>query len=176
MQSSRTFSSPSPPWFCWLYSLPPSWPPIRPRREIVIGTTVGDFADMVTDSITPSLRPEAKVKPGVHRITGTPHISPWRTGRLTSTASSNSFSYIWRASAKDWGLWRPSPRVPTGPMGPLRWQAGDPKAVKREKHGRHHPERSHPTRPSRALAWDVAGSGLVGASRRGSTPSRRERV
>jgi len=83
------------------------------KKEIVIGTTVGDFADMVTDSIKPQLEAKGyKVK----------LVSPWRTGRLTSTASSTS--PIWRASPKTGvSLWRPSPRYRPVPWGstPASW-------------------------------------------------------
>ena len=85
------------------------------KKEIVIGTTVGDFADMVTDAIKPQLEAKGyKVKLVEFTDYVTP-TSPWRTGRLTSTASSTS--PIWRASPKTGVSLAPITQVPTGPMG-----------------------------------------------------------
>ena len=56
----RTFFTLSAPGPALLGSLPLSVLAADPaKKEIVIGTTVGDFADMVTDSIKPQLEARA---------------------------------------------------------------------------------------------------------------------
>lgn len=86
------------------------------RQEIVIGTTVGDFADMVTDSIKPQL--EAKGYK-VRLVEFTDYVSP-NIALADGSLDVNCFQHkpYLESFSKDRGLsLTPVVQVPTGPMG-----------------------------------------------------------
>ncbi|MGB6188820.1 MAG: MetQ/NlpA family ABC transporter substrate-binding protein [Aeromonas molluscorum] len=86
------------------------------KKEIVIGTTVGDFADMVTDSIKPQL--EAKGYQ-VKLVEFTDYVSP-NIALADGSLDVNCFQHkpYLESFAKDRGLsLSPITQVPTGPMG-----------------------------------------------------------
>ena len=93
------------------------------KQEIVIGTTVGDFADMVTDSIKPQLEAKGyKVK----LVEFTDYVTP-NIALADGSLDVNCFQHkpYLESFAKDRGLsLAPITQVPTGPMGstPASWR------------------------------------------------------
>ena len=69
------------------------------KKEIVFGTTVGDFGDMVKDQIKPAL--EKKVIPSncLNLPTTSAPTSLWQKANWTSTFSNTSL--IWTTSKKN---------------------------------------------------------------------------
>ena len=99
------------------------------KKEIVIGTTVGDFADMVTDSIKPQL--EAKGYQ-VKLVEFTDYVTP-NIALADGSLDVNCFQHkpYLESFAKDRGLsLAPITQVPTGPMGLYAGKLGDLKTVK----------------------------------------------
>ena len=99
------------------------------KKEIVIGTTVGDFADMVTDAIKPQL--EAKGY-RVKLVEFTDYVSP-NLALADGSLDVNCFQHkpYLESFAKDRGLsLAPITQVPTGPMGLYAGKLGDLKALK----------------------------------------------
>ena len=94
------------------------------KKEIVIGTTVGDFADMVTDAIKPQLEAKGyKVK----LVEFTDYVTP----NIALADGSLDVNCFLESFAKDRGLsLAPITQVPTGPMGLYAGKLGDLKAVK----------------------------------------------
>ena len=86
------------------------------KKEIVIGTTVGDFADMVTDAIKPQLEAKGyKVK----LVEFTDYVTP-NIALADGSLDVNCFQHkpYLESFAKDRGLsLAPITQVPTGPMG-----------------------------------------------------------
>ena len=99
------------------------------KKEIVIGTTVGDFADMVTDSIKPQLEAKGyKVK----LVEFTDYVTP-NIALADGSLDVNCFQHkpYLESFSKDRGLsLAPITQVPTGPMGLYAGKLGDLKALK----------------------------------------------
>ena len=99
------------------------------KKEIVIGTTVGDFADMVTDSIKPQLEAKGyKVK----LVEFTDYVTP-NIALADGSLDVNCFQHkpYLESFSKDRGLsLAPITQVPTGPMGLYAGKLEDLKAVK----------------------------------------------
>ncbi|MCO4206175.1 MetQ/NlpA family ABC transporter substrate-binding protein [Aeromonas taiwanensis] len=99
------------------------------KKEIVIGTTVGDFADMVTDSIKPQL--EAKGYQ-VKLVEFTDYVTP-NIALADGSLDVNCFQHkpYLDSFSRDRGLsLAPITQVPTGPMGLYAGKLADLKALK----------------------------------------------
>ncbi|MCS3460056.1 MetQ/NlpA family ABC transporter substrate-binding protein [Aeromonas sp. BIGb0445] len=99
------------------------------KQEIVIGTTVGDFADMVTDSIKPQLEAKGYT---VKLVEFTDYVSP-NLALADGSLDVNCFQHkpYLESFAKDRGLsLAPITQVPTGPMGLYSGKLSDLKALK----------------------------------------------
>ncbi|CAJ1782389.1 hypothetical protein FGF01_14255 [Aeromonas salmonicida subsp. achromogenes] len=99
------------------------------KKEIVIGTTVGDFADMVTDSIKPQLEAKGyKVK----LVEFTDYVTP-NIALADGSLDVNCFQHkpYLESFSTDRGLsLAPITQVPTGPMGLYAGKLGELKALK----------------------------------------------
>jgi D-methionine transport system substrate-binding protein len=113
---------PFPPWPCW-----PALCHCRAGRrsgkqEIVIGTTVGDFADMVTDSIKPQLEDKGY---RVKLVEFTDYVTP-NIALADGSLDVNCFQHkpYLKSFAKDRGVARPHHPGTDRPHGALCRQAG----------------------------------------------------
>ncbi|WP_234898474.1 MetQ/NlpA family ABC transporter substrate-binding protein [Aeromonas veronii] len=117
------------------------------KQEIVIGTTVGDFADMVTDSIKPQLEARGyKVK----LVEFTDYVTP-NIALADGSLDVNCFQHkpYLESFAKDRGLsLAPITQVPTGPMG---LYSGKLAALDKVKEGSTVAIPNDPTNQARAL-------------------------
>lgn len=94
----------------------PLWAADPAKEEIVIGTTVGDFADMVTDTIKPQLEADGY---RVKLVEFTDYVSP-NIALADGSLDVNCFQHkpYLESFARDRGLsLSPLTQVPTGPMG-----------------------------------------------------------
>ncbi len=125
----------------------PSWAIDHDKQEIVIGTTVGDFADMVTESVQPYLE---QLGYKVKLVEFTDYVIP-NMALAEGAIDVNCFQHkpYLESFSQDRGLELSAiTQVPTGPMG---LYAGKQDALAKVKKGMRVAIPSDPTNQARAL-------------------------